>query len=596
MAAAGPGMINAYGMPSGLQIPIATDFRVNQTASSRYRFRQVWQEGGQGTVGFGSASSTTDVIFRFGAGYLINLAETRLRITEAYQRTLASFNHVRAIPPIRAVRLQTSSGVVLVDIQRLDVVHSMISPFLQKRAEFVNDAKGIDAGTSTAVSLGYGQLANQSTTQAGGPLVLSGQRGVDNAHFSMEDNTRLIPAMGDWTFPRDYITDTAITAAETTPWGAGTPNTGGLVLQWDMPLRKLLPHTMCQILQDLYFGTDLMLTLTFEATNNRGFVVPAGAMPVAVSTEIYPAVGVQSIPVSGSTLELKQTAGAPDQWGARNSVDATATLSSGTLSMPYRPDVAHDMAHTSFGTTFISNASACTALVPNTTGGTPQANAYVCNLLLATQDNLDLVNSVKSEIATTGIRIPSQSLLILSDPGPSTMDGKLFSRVARLNIPRGASILRWYHGIGRDVNPTATGVSAHRRFPMVARFDNMFANSWSDYRTYLNSVPMSDSAQNTLEQWQRTKHYFKDSVISSYLAWMQKGGVQVEDWTSGFDLTKATPEGGLPLANPIDIQLDTTLGASLNDSYATNTGTSYWAFVMLKYLSISAAGVSYESA
>lgn len=591
---AAPGSINAYGQPAGLQIPIATDFRTNQTASSRYRFRQVWQEGGQGTVGFGSASSTTDVIFRFGAGYLINLAETRLRITEAYQAVASSFNHVRAIPPIRAVRLQTSSGVVLVDIQRLDVVHAMISPFLQKRTEAICDAKGIDSSTTAGSALGYGQLVNKATTQAGGPLIMSNQRGVDNAHLSMEDNTRLLPAMGDWAFPRDYITDTAITDSSTT-WGAATPNTGGLILQWDMPLRKLLPHTMCQILQDLYFGTDLMLTLTFEATNNRGFVVPAAAMPVVPSTEIYPSAASSTAYISGTGISLTQTAGPNTQWSALASVNATVTAA-GSINLSYRPDVAHDLGHTTLGTTFISAVNPLTSLVPNTTGGTPQANAYVCNLLLATQDNLDLVNSVKSEIGTTGIRIPSQSLLILSDPGPSTMDGKLFSRVARLNIPRGASILRWYHGIGRDVVPTASGISAHRRFPFVARFDNLFANTWSDYRTYLNSVPMSDSAQTVQEQWKRTVYAFKDSVVAPYLAWLQKGGIQVEDFTSGFDLTKATPEGGLPLANPIDIQLDTTLGASLNDTYATNTGTSYWAFVMLKYLSISAAGVSYESA
>jgi hypothetical protein len=586
-------MVNAYGMPSGLQIPIATDFRVNQTASSRYRYRQIWQEGGAGTVGFGSTSSTTDCIFRFGAGYLINLAESRVRISEAYTYVANYCNHVRAIPPIRAVRLQTSSGVVLVDIQRLDVVHAMISPFLAKREEFLNESKVRGPLATKELCAVPGQMDNQSAVYASGPLVCANQPGVHNAHFTTEDNASLVPAQGDWSFPRDYVTDSS--TSYVAPTGAtallqnGRPNSfsiGGLVLNWDIPLKKLLPHTMCQILQDLYFGSDLMLTLTFEETNNRGFQIPKAVLNVAPQTDMYPTYP----PMIEQSVFFTGTWSA---WGASTPGTLIAPVPTQFMTPSGYPISRYGMKFNS------ADGAALTKLVPCSSSSDstyPQKNPYVVSLMLATQDNLDLVNSVKSEIATTGIRVPSQSLLILSDPGPSTLDAKLFSRVARLNIPRGAAILRWYHGIGRDQVPTAIGQDVHRRIPYVARFDNLRANTWSDCRTYLNSVPMTDSAQSTYEQWKRTKHNFKDSVIASYEAWMQKGAVQVEDWTSGFDLTKATPEGGLPLANPIDIQLDTTLGASLNDSYSTNTGTSYWAFVMLKYLSISAAGVSYESA
>lgn len=604
--------VNAYGMPTGVQIPQATDFRQNQTASSRYRFRRILGEGTQAQAPFNiQLSATTDINFRFGAGYVINLAKTRLRICEALRYTVAVNQlYTRAVPPVKAIRLQTSSGVILFDIQNMDAYMNAVYPFSERFSQrhglpvmncptwtsvVCADAGGSNssigstsAGTypggtnltfptcgpcfgtgSAGDAKANGQNENCAISEPGGPLIVPGIQacskiatdtvtaqsvisiGVGNGYVQPGQLAAKLAAavLPGKDMPRQYIPTIAMETAVPTE-GIGANFLGSTnYMQWDVPLSRLLPHTVCAALQDLYFGTDLLLTVTLDSLTNRSFVA----------------------------------------------------ASTGNGSIVNHPDhVASQAAMTSV--TAATSASAA-------------ASYYALDMQLATQDNLDLVNSVKQEIAGKGIRIPVQQPFVSIEAGPTVSSSdSVYSRVLRLNIARGASLLKSYSGIMDTAGTTAfpyvnrllcnlptslyaatpadppTGVSSSFLYPQ-----------WKQYRSFLNSVPMSDSSLDPRDQWQRSCDWIKDCFAKTFKSWLQLGGVCVEDFTSGFDLRLTTPEGGLPLANPIDVQIDMTLSGIPTAPVALPAASGYtkrehlWIGIMLKYLSISPAGVTLES-
>lgn len=575
--------INAYQMPTGVQIPPATDFRQNQTASSRYRFRRVLGEGSQAQAPFAMAvSSTTDVNFRFGAGYVINLAKTRLRICEKITNTAVGTATVtRAVPPIAAIRLQTSSGVILLDIQNCDAFMHAVYPLIEKYKDATKQARGVNpimknpiaaaptefagvtignldattypSGTNlviaqpvlgtgtggTGVPVDNGIASTVNGMIPGGPIIVPGRQeyyaftasadtgptinpaGSGNAYFNTNYTTGASwnPSISGYELPRQYIV---------APQGLAITNATGqsagvLYTQWDVPLASLLPHTVCAALQDLYFGTDLLMTVSFAAQGRRAFQATLDDMAQA----------------------------------------------------DYNPRVA-----------VIANGAAVTA----------SSCYYSTDLLLATQDNLDLVNSVKQEIAGKGIRIPVQQPFVsIESLTPSTTADLIFSRVIRLNIARGAALLKSYIGICSSVTPASTVAGVTRCFNNMVMSTSATAqrfSQWNRYRMFLNAVPMSDSSLDPRDQYKRSYDWLKDSYAREFEAWLFLGGISVEDFTSGFDLSKTTPEGGLPLANPIDVQCDMTISQHVA---APATTEHVFIGVMLKYLSISPAGVTLES-
>lgn len=585
--------VNAYGMPAGVQIPEATDFRQNQTASSRYRFRRVSPEGNM-TGLQASSSASQDVAFRFGAGFVINLSKTRLRIFEQVNvtgTTSTLTTYKRALPPIAAVRLQTSSGVVLFDVQNFDAYMATVYPFTHKKEDVSREAKSVGvsaaatapadlfvspyqaatrAGTPSYVGSfgmpgsisasapvpGFSAVATPSTafgaTTPGGPLVFPNQLVYSqdandqktankpgllcvlespNAYIDLSDCKTSYPAV-ERGMPRSYL-PVAV--------GVNSANTH----QWDLPLSKLLPHTLCTQMQDLYFGTDLLLTVSLAAYGQCSF-------------------------------QGKGQTGV----GAVDYIDAMNPVNTGTVGVTSVPVLVQ--AYSAMAATITTNTAATNNAV---------SVCYLQDLLLATQDNQDLVNSVKQEIAGKGIRIPIQQpfLAVESVTAPSAASLN-YTRTIRLNIARGAALLKWYTGFLVTRNPVANPDNIFclpRRLP-----GNMRSAVWQSYRAYLNAVPMTDAIQNVWDQYSRTKHFFKDFLPESFLAWLQLSGVCIEDFLSGFDLSKTTPEGGLPLANPIDVQIDWQYGAACTCDLLENVFLG----VMLKYLSISPAGVTCESA
>lgn len=569
--------VNVYGQPSGVQIPVNTDFRQNQTASARLRFRRIAPEGNNASLAVGA--STQDVSWRFGAGFVLNLAETRLRIFEYIKNSDASnAYYVRALPPIQALRLQTSSGVVLIDIQNFDAYMATVYPYTHKRANIPREAVSLGesasavegvasldfwAGPYQAATVGtapaYGgsfPMPGSNSTFLGIPIVTGGATNVGSMTpggplifpNKQDLNATDVDIVGPYIniaypSPNAYIesgSTQAVSYNASVPFVQSLPRqyipvalgtSSAFVFQWDMPLRKLLPHTMCAALQDLYFGTDLLLTVTLATQNARAFT------------------------------SVGQTGDAPDVMAACNAGSITQVSASGSTYA------------TSYGTTTLASTKA------------PTTDIYLQDMLLATQDNLDLVNSVKQEIATKGIRIPTQQVFMSIETATAPSSAAVsYSRTIRLNIARGAALLKWY--TGWLVTSTSTSHAMVTRMP-----GNQVGKVWQLYRAFLNAVPMTDGDQSPWDQHSRVGGFYVDSLCPSFLAWCQLSGMCVEDFTTGFDLQRTTPEGGLPLANPIDIQINWTYGTTCTCSPIENVFLA----VMLRYLSISPAGVTYES-
>ena len=223
--------VNIYGMPSGVQIPAATDFRQNQTASSRYRFRRILGEGSQAQAPFAmQTNSTTDVNFRFGAGYVINLAKTRVRISESIQSSSATLSRwVRALPPIAAIRLQTSSGVILFDIQNFDAYMNLVYPFSEKRKAMLKaptmiqpqwaDGKGANSpapiGNTSGYPSGSGlQIPSTGPVLATGTTAAANTNNITTTCAVMEPGGPLIVAGNQAYSTVDGVTIAAVAAKQ----------------------------------------------------------------------------------------------------------------------------------------------------------------------------------------------------------------------------------------------------------------------------------------------------------------------------------------------------------------------------------------------
>lgn len=622
--------LSIYGRPNGFHIPEASDYRNNQTASSRYRYRRVVCEGNNSSL-TAADTATQDVLYRFGASFVLNLGKSRLRIFEIINLgTVASTTQlmVRALPPIAAVRLQTSAGAILFDIQGfseyMNICYNLVSrkrdvctyasqmqgvpmtrvktvirnsPYYCGPYSSITDSSASPASvqgmypmpaTSTAglsipPHMGIWNLAaaesktgGQFASTAGGPLIMPADlhptnidvvaRGVPrtwqfaqgpvvaaNAYVSMNGTTGSSSFCAPQGLPMQYISTGRIISAST-----------ALAFQWDMELRHLFPHTVCALTQDLFFGTDLMLSLSFASINSRAYQCVRDThtgggcnMPI---TEHMAHQGVWVLDAVGPVI----TADA----AATLEVSATNAILSGE----------------------ISGADAVSSVATFANASTTWTYAH--DLLLAIQDNTDLVNTLKMAVASRGLRLPVQQPFIAKETyAPDFASAsQTVSRIVRLNSARGAALLRAYVGWLMTRRSTTT----------VQWFDNIASNDrqsvWQTYRPFLNSVSSTDGPMNSHDQWirQREVHRNTDSICDTYEKWLVASGTCIEDFTSGFDLVAATPEGGLPLANPIELQFDWNIA-----QHSTNPASgavSFFFGVMLKYLSVNQqTGVQLES-
>lgn len=610
------GVINEYRQPSGMQIPVATDFRTSQTASSRYRTHKIIPEGALTSI-TKSVSSSQDVQFRFGAGYAFNLSSTRLRFQEQWAASGAAgtMRIIRALPPIRAVRLQTSAGVVLIDIQNLDYFMAAVYPLLTDVEDLPYMAQGYDIGNYMGPGMGS---ASVSQTEAGGPL-FQVNRSLTKAlvnvatKYGLTSTTDITKLRGEPIFLQNEGNIVRPIPEERTAvqyWVHGNQAT---YINYDLPLSKLLPHTVCAILQDLYFGTDLLLTISFAPTGDRAALVASRAAPVNDASSGYGPVGIYG------DLGSQCISGYEVKWSDNTSPTASEFLAPG---QPIKVDTTDTSAYAHAPFAVLSEGKEAKAAARITTE-TDTSTLGSIDLLLAVQDNLDLVNSVKQEIATKGLRIPAQAVFQTTEQfSTSTSSTTAYSRVVRMNIARGSAILRFYHGIFTSASTVASVASTnHGNVAMRSNYCNapsylqsvsagtlslnQFESQWGDgtvssggYRAWLNNVSMSDSSLTTAEVYfkqRRNLPWFAKSLCTNYQQWLTLGAIQVEDFTSGFDIRKTTPEGGLSLVNPIDIQIDMLVAKKPNLASGAYQFNSNFIAVMLKYLSISQAGVTFES-
>lgn len=677
--------VDAYGKPTGVQIPPATDFRTSQTASSRYRYRRIVPDGNQSCVVVPAASNAR-VTWRFGAGYVLNLSKSRIRLMEQISNGGVLTIYKESLPPIASVRLETSSGVLLCEIKEFNAFQKVVNSTIfnamstkfdeSKRVVFTEDPSNGNqtnsAAGTTATAIAYPSAikaqrmqqfrqALYQTTNYSGTAIGSNWRGLT---VTTPATARAYDAAMDYPFVSQFphpgtgnslgVTPTVYPSCGCTVnyrqnttvypvrWSQSTYRTGmpvhhpasssdswywtnvlpvtgvggGRALNtrpilfqsiagamaacigasgtpylepavanifWECTLADIFPHTLFSESKDLYFGTDLILTVDIQGYQSRSWsayengltlraVSGSGTAAVTPSVLGYTTTNTYWPSLSGTPQVVSYGQNAQYQVNATPMLGCTATTISQTL----------------------DNGT------PTTLSGT-----WYCfqDLILAIQDNLDLVNTVKQEIAERGIRIPVQMPIVRIDQLPAlSADYTSTSALVNLNltISSGASLLRVYSALMTSRTNSSANVA-----PIQRLIDNAGCCTWSTRRTYLNGVPTSDTAESMKDNYDKSLAE-NDFCVSSKifnsapgLTAMQEFSqgdfftpVVIDDYTSRYPLLENTPLGGLPLANPLIFSTEWNYGQGI---VSACTIESAIVAIVQKYLSISKVGVTLES-
>jgi len=230
------------------------DYRIPQQVQQapRYKYRAISSEIGVPTI---QLTSTAPAQFRGGAGFVVNLAKSRLQwqftVQSAGANTYTQW-YVNA-PPIAAVNLSLSNGTVLCDIQNYQAYMRTVMPFrpvkvedLQKYATVLNSnaaATQAEGHSSLASANAYGSV-DAGTLGAAIDPVSVGALGVTLSTFQDPNTTQ--------TFVRS--------AANT-----------AMLITYDIPLADLLPHTPGEVDRDLAFFADVVLRVDFQQATYCGF-------------------------------------------------------------------------------------------------------------------------------------------------------------------------------------------------------------------------------------------------------------------------------------------------------------------------------------
>lgn len=470
-------------------VPPEVDFRRVAKGSSKYRYRKINAEVAP-TIG-------GQVQYRFGSGSVINLSKTEFVI--GFTTTGAALNRsaIHGAPPITAARLETSSGVLLMDTNNSRMHSKALIPF--------NITKDYLKTMNTQHAF---VTAN---TEYVGPLcplrpfaLAAGNNAIfrsTSARACKEDYKVQTGGVGD-IIQNGEIEDGVFAPAHLTETVALTSNT-----YYRLKLGNLFPHSVCAVRNDLYFGMDLVLTMTIASAAEIGY--DAGAINAAVT------------PLAAATA---------------------ATL----IANPY--------------------------------------------LQLCLQDDLATANSVR-QVCLSGISIPCQVTRTDSIAGAIN---SLNSRTLKLNLSHGSSLLRVYTVVTTaDLAPyryTALGNIAAN----TTETDPLLTNGiYDSYRCYVNNIPLTDGALSSPHEVYNQCVYplADETCIGSVRHWMRDSAVIPQDFSGTKNLSQITPLSGLSLQAPMDLQIDIQTRAS-TDALAT---TISFICVFLKFLKISAAGVSLES-
>jgi hypothetical protein len=242
------------------------DISVKQAEKSVYRYRKLIQVNGGSSLSLSNSTTLAQFnipnsVYNFSRSYL------QFDVSEAKQTSYANF-YVDSCP-LNSIRLQTSRGEILVDIQNAQVYSRVTSLFKD-----VSDCKyGVSANTTQATSTNSANLANVGYTA----------RTTSNISLNNASDALVIDDAAG--------TGTTITTLSTNSGYLKIQHlvSGGLdavtAFRFKVDLAQLCNATLLGIDKDVFLNDNLLLTLYFQPYNQWGFKSDVdGANPVILTS------------------------------------------------------------------------------------------------------------------------------------------------------------------------------------------------------------------------------------------------------------------------------------------------------------------------
>ena len=211
-----------------------------------------------------------------------------------------------------------------------------------------------------------------------------------------------------------------------------------------------------------------------------------------------------------------------------------------------------------------ANVQAANNAAPLAVAATSYTFPVAPMLHLAIQDNQSISQSVMNQVVSSGIHM---SVQYLNETYETTTAALQYSRQIKLNMARGGRLLRSVYGFhlntGQKIRfnlcnrlsyDSTTGATTYQRI--------------SDIRTWVNALAQQDRALNPMEWFRYNYKLYSDTIYPHAQAWLESNSAFVEDYSGlrAAELSKVhSVDGGMSLANPIDLQIDVTKnGDALN--------------------------------
>ena len=179
------------------------------------------------------------------------------------------------------------------------------------------------------------------------------------------------------------------------------------------------------------------------------------------------------------------------------------------------------------------------------------------SLHLAIQDNQSISQSIMSQVVSSGIHMNVQ---YLSETYETTSTDTLYSRIIKLNLARGGRLLRSIYGFhlngGHKIRYNLANVLSYNTANGASTYERL-----SNIRTWVNSQAQQDRALSPMEWFRYNYKVYSDTIYPHAQAWLESNSAFVEDYSGlrAAELAKVhSVDGGMSLANPIDLQIDVT--------------------------------------
>lgn len=259
-----------------LVIDQTADISVKQAEKSVYRYRKLNQVNGGTTLNLSTSTTLAQFnipnsVYNFSRSYL------QFDVSEVKQTTYSSF-YVDSIP-LNSIRLQSSRGEILVDLQNSQIYSRVSSLFKSQK----NCTYGVSSAAAIANATNQANLANIAYTSR-----TTANLSVNLASDAMvvDDNAGTGSTISALTSAQGYIKiQHLVTSALDT----------AQAFRYKIDLASICSGTLMGVDKDLFLNDNLLLTLYFQPYNQWGFksAVDGGtpviltAAPVVTNFNLY---------------------------------------------------------------------------------------------------------------------------------------------------------------------------------------------------------------------------------------------------------------------------------------------------------------------